>query len=121
MAITPTVSNISKDESAYLVTWEALTNVETSGTAVQGYGYADRSIQVVGTFNGATVTIQGSNDGTNWVSMTDVLGNAISMTTAGLKQIVEITRYIRPSVTSAGASTDVDVLMFMKAHKRYNA
>lgn len=71
-------------------------------------GIGDRSVQMSGTWNGATVVLQGSHDDTTWFTLTDPLGNAISMTANGLKQINELTRYVRPDVT-AGTPTSVVV------------
>lgn len=81
-----------------LVSWLAMATNDT-GEAIQGNGLADRSFQASGTFGGATVVLQGSNDGSNWVTLTDPAGAAISFTSTGLKQVLQITRYMRPSVT----------------------
>lgn len=68
-------------------------------------GNADRSVQFVGTVT-ATIVVQGSNDNTNWATLTDGLGNNLSFDgVTGLKQICEMTRYIRPAVTSGTAGT----------------
>lgn len=67
----------------------------------------------VGTFGGATVTLQGSLDGTNWATLTDAQGNAISVTSAALEAVTELVRYIRPVVTG-GSGTDVTVLLLMR-------
>lgn len=91
---------------ASLVTWPAM-NTPDTGTPIQGVGLSDRCFQVTGTFGGSTVVLQGSNDGTNWVTLTDPAGIAISFTSTGLKQVLQITRYMRPSV-SGGAAVAVD-------------
>lgn len=92
-----------------VITWTPLTSANAVGEAYQEPGYADRSIQVVGTFDSATVVLQGSNDGTNWATLTDGLGNAVSFTATGLKQVYEITRYVRPSTSGGGGSQSVSV------------
>ena len=97
-----------------IVTWETLTNANTSGSAVQMPQGADRSVQFVGTFDSATVKLQGSNDGVNYHSLTDPQGNAIEKTAAAIEQITEITRYIKPVTTGGGASQDVDVFLLVK-------
>lgn len=91
---------------AGLITWSALATNDT-GTPIQAAGLSERSFQVAGTFGGATVVLQGSNDGTNWVTLTDPLGVAISFTSTGLKQVMQVCRYMRPSV-SGGAGVAID-------------
>ena len=74
-------------------------------------GMADKSIQLaLGSATG-TVVIQGSNDGTNWHTLTDVDAAAISLTSSAIKQIREITRYIRPSLSSVSGSGALTVIV----------
>ena len=91
--------------------WEALTSTNLDGAPVDLSRRTDRTVQVIGTFDGATVTIQGSLDGVNWSTLNDLQGSALTFTSARLEGVSEITTYIRPLVSSAGASTDLDVLM----------
>ena len=67
----------------------------------------DGSIQVTGTFAGATASLQGSNDGMTWVTLTDDQGNAIDLTAADLKAFVERTWKVR-LITAGGAGTSID-------------
>jgi hypothetical protein len=111
-AITPVPTNLANEPGCKQVLWETLTESDTA-TAIEMGAFPDRSVQVVGTFGGATVVLQGSNDGTNWVTLNDYQGNAISLTATGLKPIAEVTRYIRPSA-SGGTGQDVDVYVFQR-------
>lgn len=94
------------------VSWTPITNGDTCDFA-ECSDFADRSVQVTGTFGGATLSIQGSNDGSNWVNLTDPFNNAISLTGAGLRAIVELTRYIRP-VLAGGAASSLTVSLLGK-------
>jgi len=92
--------------------WEldGLTTTDTFSPA-ELTGNADRSVQLVGAvgaggFNSCTVRVQGSNDGTNFVVLTDGLGNDLEFTAAGIKQVGEVTRYIKAAVTTGTAGTD---------------
>jgi hypothetical protein len=59
-------------------------------------GFADRAIQVGGTFGaGGTVVIEGSIDGTNYVTLTDPQGNAISKTAAAIEEIASLAEEIQ--------------------------
>lgn len=115
--ITATVTKLNDGGvfDCYLATWSAMGNADT-GTSVLMSGAADRSVQIEGTFGGATVVIQGSNDGSNWQSLTDPQGNAISKAAASLEQISELTRYIR-AVTSGGTGTSVNVNVLLKGQR----
>lgn len=73
----------------------------------------DGSIQVVGTFDSATVAIQGSNDGTNWFDLTDETGTVIAITAAGGKMFLPRVWKIRPEVSGGGGSCDLDVYIVL--------
>lgn len=103
---------------SYVHTWGSLTTGDATGDSVEMPGAADRSVQIVGTFSTATVTVQGSNDGTNWFPLTDPQGNNIAKTADALEQIMETVRYIRPVATSADGSTDVVVVLFSRSTMR---
>jgi hypothetical protein len=106
--INPNISYPQGAQSVVKASW-ALGNADT-GVAIDRTDFADRSVQVEGTFGAATVTIQGSNDGTNWETLRDPQGVALSFTSAGLKQILETTLYIRP-VSSGGTGTALTVTL----------
>lgn len=96
------------------VVWEGAATGDTLDpfTVTQQYGLA-ASVQVVGTFGGATVKLQVSNDGTNWADASDVLGNAISLTTTGYFEVSLSAVYIRPAITS-GSGNDIDVIVVLR-------
>lgn len=94
-----------------LVTWETLTSSDVgSAYAPLDTSGAVACVQMTGTF-GAAVVMQGSNDGTNWFTLKDMSGNDVSLTAAGLVDFSTAAQYIRPS---AGAVTDVDVILSVK-------
>lgn len=65
----------------------------------------DGSIQAEGTFAGATVTLEGSNDGVNWFTLTDDQGNPVTFTAAGLNLFIPRPWKIRPTTSGGGGST----------------
>lgn len=67
--------------------------------------YLDRTFQVTGTFGGATVLIEGTNDGTNWYTLTDPQGVALSISSAGIYQVIQVTLKMRPRVSGGDGST----------------
>lgn len=92
--------------------WETLTENDTA-TAVVPAGRIRGSVQVTGTFGSATVVLQGSNDGTNYATLEDNAGNAISLTAAGLADFSADCLQIRPSA-SGGTGQDVDITVILR-------
>lgn len=99
----------------YVIEWANLATGDTGGAA-DFCQYADRSCQVSGTWGGATMTLQGSNDGTNWHAMIDHSGNEISLTDDALVYVVSPTLYIRPNVTGGDVTTDLTVTMLFRSN-----
>lgn len=107
-----TIANTFKEigRGVFIHSWAALATND-DGVPAQLVQAADRTVQVEGTFGGATCTIQGSLDGTNWRTLTDLQGAAIAFTAAGIAMVMEATLYLRPIVTGgAGASINVTLL-----------
>ena len=68
--------------------------------------YLDRTFQVTGTFgSGGALVIEGTNDGVNWYTLTDPQGVALSITTAGIYQVIQVTLKMRPRVSGGDGTT----------------
>lgn len=111
MAITTTTENLG-DGSVTVVKFAGATTNDTTA-AIEWATFGDRSVQVAGTFGGGTVTIEGSNDGSNWATLADAQGNALTITTAKIEQILEATRYMRAAVTG-GTGVSLTITVFMR-------
>ena len=82
-------------------------------------GYSDRSVQVTGTFGVAgSVSVEGSHDGTTYFVLTTPAGAAITLTAAGLKQIMEGVPYMRPNCTGGDGTTSLNVSFFIRRGQR---
>lgn len=100
-----------------LIQWTGLTKAtDDAGEAVQLPNFADRSVQVTGTFGtGGSLRVEGSIDGTNYATLTDPQGNALDITAAKIEAISEAVRYIRPRITAGDANTTlVCTIMFKR-------
>jgi len=100
---------------AIVVEWQ-LASGET-GQPFDGIEFPDKTVQMSGTF-GAAVTMEGSNDVTGagvWNTLTDPLGNVISMTSGGIETILENPYWVRPN---AGAITGVTVRLSCAQSRR---
>lgn len=103
---------------AMLYTWTPLTSANADGSAITAHEYGDRTVQITGTFDGATVTLQGSNDGTNWVALTDPQGNGIAKTAAALESVMETPRFTRVITTGGAGSQSITVTLFCRRTRR---
>lgn len=102
-----------------VVKWENISLTGETCAPFECPHYADKSIQVIGTFDGATITIQGSNmiDSPTYSTLNDAEGDALEFSSAGIKQILENSYWVRPSISGAGATTDIDVYMLIHANR----
>lgn len=115
-AITPVITP-QAGESIHVI-WTPLTEADTC-TPISLPGAADKTVQVSGTFGSATIVIQGSNDlvPTNYFTLHDTNGDALSFTAAGGEIISEAPLHIRAS-TSGGSSSSITVQILAKARVR---
>lgn len=88
-----------------------------TGDTIEPYGITAQAgvagaVQIGGTFGGATVTLQGSNDGDTYFTLRDLIGNTISATAAGMFEFTTAVLYLRPAVTGgSGNAVDVTVML----------
>ena len=100
--------------------WTGLTKTtDDTGDPLNLAPFADRSVQVKGTFGtGGTVIIEGSNDREGdtpiYAPLVDPQGNAVSFEAAGIEQILETSYLIRPRVTAGDGTTDLTVTILVR-------
>jgi hypothetical protein len=104
----------AQDGSIILYTW-ALTTANADGAPIKAPEWSDRTWQATGTFGGATVTLQGSNDNVNWFPLTNANGasggTAVTFTAAGGATPVELPLWVRPNLTVVGTAAVISVTM----------
>jgi len=115
MAVIPYVLVPNSDRASMVVKWEAVTEADTCA-AVALPAWSDRSVQVNGTFGGATVIIQGSNDGTNYVTLNNPADAALSFAAAGLEAVLELTATLKPSI-SGGTGQSINIYLHMRGDR----
>jgi hypothetical protein len=101
------------------ILWEAVTESDGTGDASTFPALSDRCVQVVGTFNGNTLLLQGSNVinptvASDWFTLHNHLGDLLSFTAVGGDVVAENPYHIRPKSTG-GTGVDVDVHLFGRA------
>lgn len=82
--------------------------------------HSDRSVQITGTFSGATVKVEGSNDASlAYAPLTDPQGNDIAISSypsghvSKIEAISEATRLIKP-VVSGGTSPSLTITLYVR-------
>lgn len=99
---------------AAVFTWTGLDS-DDSGIPITIVDYTDQTMTVHGTFGaGGSVTMQGSNDATNWFTLTDPQGNALTKTAAAIEMVVEAPLWIRPLVTAGDGTTSLTVTLLCR-------
>jgi hypothetical protein len=94
--------------------WTGYSTADTSTPIkVQNMQGLAGSVQVTGTFGGATITLQVSNDGTNYVTLKDSAGTDISLAAAGMREFSTAALYLKPT-SSGGTSDDVTVTVVLR-------
>lgn len=105
---TPTVTN---NGDLTIVQWTGLLNGD-DGSPYKFTQWADRSIQVTGTFGaGGSVRWQGSNDGSTYAALTDPQGNDLNITAAKMEAVTELALWSRPLVTAGDGTTSLTVTL----------
>lgn len=89
-----------------------LANTEAGAIGTCGR-WATKSVHAAGTFGAAgAVTMEGSNDGTNWGPLKNGAGvAAVLIAATPIMDILENTKFIRPRVTAGDGTTALRVIL----------
>jgi len=112
----PVMNEIAGDGSVIRAVWTLGSGANNNvGAAIPFTQWADRSVQMNGTFNVATVVWQGSNDdGVTWTTLTNPLGQAISHNAAAIDAVVEVCQLARPSSSGGGVAQSVTIAAVLR-------
>lgn len=102
-----------RDGSVLLITYEDITELETDTAVIESPEWADRCIQAVGKFGGGRLAIEGSNNGEDWLTLTDQHGEQIIKDAPFMEQITEVPRFMRPRVIS-GSGLSINIFIVMR-------
>lgn len=112
-----TIDHVRKNTNnarTILATWSDMAFGDV-GNTLPFSQYADKSVQVIGTFGvGGSLVIEGSNDGVNFATLTDVQGNDLNFLTAKIETVTEATLVVRPRVAGGDGSTSISVILLAR-------
>jgi hypothetical protein len=109
--VNPTVTN--RDDVVEIV-W-VLTSTDRDGFSAEWYRWADQTWVATGTWGGATLTVEGSADGTTWVPLSNAAGGTAATATANKAMtVIELPRFVRPNLTTAGSGATVTVTLLAR-------
>jgi hypothetical protein len=100
-----------------IVSWGPMAANDT-GQPLDLVGFADRSIQVEGTFGGGTLELQGSNDLVNFRVLHDPYSNPLDYLSARIDHLTEIPVLMRPAVLAGDGTTALFVTMYIRRTDR---
>jgi hypothetical protein len=114
MATVPRTQTTTGTSVALVSVWANLLQGDDGDPLVYSQ-YTDRSVQVSGTFGGASVVIEGRNSpGLPWATLTDPQGNELTITAAKIEMVTEATAYLRPNVSGGDGTTALTVILLCK-------
>lgn len=112
--ITPTINDARP--GVKVITWDQI-NQDDEGAAVAVEPiFSDKTVQVSGTFDTGTYTLEGSMDNSNFVSCHSAggsiaAGSALAFTAAGSAVVAQNFLYYRVANDNGGTTEDVNVIM----------
>lgn len=112
--VTPTVKNVGAGDGSIIEYVYAIVTANPDGAPIQVPEWADVTWVARGTWGGATLKIQGSDDGTNFVAtpgLSNAAGGAEAVVTADkIFTIIERPRFVRPILTTAGVGAILTIV-----------
>jgi hypothetical protein len=92
-----------------------VTTTNHTGVGVEIPGCADKTVQLIAnTAGGATCSIEGSNDNTNWTTLHQADTSSAEATATAIMAIIENPRYIRARLTTVGSGADWTVVLLAR-------
>lgn len=91
-------------------TWDSITEADTPlGFKAAGAAFLNANMSVSGTFGGASVKFQTSNDNLNWYDIENAAGTVVTFTASKAFDFTTAMVYIRPVITG-GTGQDLKVV-----------
>lgn len=97
--------------------WTAITTTDRDGSPLRCASHPYRTVLVRGTPGGGSpsLAIEGSDNGTNWVTLDDNAGAALTFTAAGSGHCETSVPHIRPNLSGGDGTTNLTVAIYSHA------
>lgn len=105
-----------------VVTWTGLLNGDVGAPFISAQ-FADKCVQVEGSFGvGGTCEIEGTNytSGPTYRTLNDPQGNALSVTSAKVEQVLENPYMVRPRVSAGDGNTNLVLKLVATTPTQYD-
>lgn len=116
--VAPTISFVGNDAVEFKWT---LTSADADGAPIGAnhVDYADRTVIASGTWGGATLTIEGSHDGSDYLALSDAASTAALTATSNTSApIAEVPPLTRPNLTVPGSGASVVVSILCRRSRK---
>lgn len=105
---------VIRGQTVTTVTWTGA----ATGDTLEEFGLIDTaavagSVQITGTFGGATAVMQVSNDSTTWFTAKDMSNTEVSATADAFFEFSSSALYLRPSI-SGGTGDTIDIVLSLR-------
>lgn len=112
--VSPRISLTGVADAVPRIVWE---NIEPGDTITEllvkrQFGFVG-CIQLSGTWGGATLALEQSNDGVTWFQSYDPLGTAITTTSDVMHEFSLAAAYLRPRITG-GVGSNINVIIVLR-------
>lgn len=102
------LSNQLVGQTSRLFAWNSLGNGDTGQPLTYPDYGGDMTVAFTGAWgSGGSVSLEGSNDGTNWSVLTNPQGAAITKTSPGVTLVAAGPQFVRPHVTAGDGTTEI--------------
>lgn len=109
-------ATIRTEAGNFIATWTGITEADTGSAITVPREVEGVTIQTTGDFTtSGAVTLEGSNNGTDYATLKDPGGTDIVMTTTAIWRLESIPLFIRPRAT-AGSAVSMNVVLAARGH-----
>lgn len=102
-------SLVIADDGVAIAKWEGITEND-AGKMIRMAAFPVKTVHVTGDFGGGDVTLEGSNDGSNFETLLDCSGSPVTVNSAGIFRLQANPLYIQVTVAT-GTAMDIDVII----------
>lgn len=113
--VTPTETEMANGDR--LITWASAAAADTPTASAEVKFDHEAVFQPGGTFDSATVVLQGTLDGTNYATLKDPANSDVSKTAAAVVGVRDQARKYKPSWSGGGGSQSLTLTLLIRKRR----